>query len=74
MIISKVYDNDDNRENNFDQKNSLSFKLRQARNQIKLNQKIVIRNVVTKRVRDRIFIVLKTVCPKNTIVSCSLSF
>lgn len=59
MIISKVYDNDDNRENNFDQKNSLSFKLRQARNQIKLNQKIVIRNVVTKRVRDRIFIVLK---------------
>lgn len=39
MKISKVYDNDDNRENNFDQKNSLSFTLRQALNQIKLNQK-----------------------------------
>lgn len=74
MIISKVYDNDDNRENNFDQKNSLSFKLRQARNQIKLNQKIVIRNVVTKRVRDRIFIVLKKVCPKTRSYHAFLVF
>lgn len=52
----------------------LSLKLRQALNRIKLNQKIVIRNVVTKRMRDRIFIVLKTVCPKTQSYHAFLVF
>lgn len=77
MEMSKVSDNDDDREQTTLNRKThfyISLKLRQAWNQIKLNQK----NSEKKRCYETSagphIHSLKTVCPKNTIVSCFLSF